>query len=150
MINTIIIIKSLKFFIYQMTEWRKARQATSKVRQARLEEKKRKEREEIPPSPPSPLPAERTKQPPVNAAPAPETTILTPQPLSPPTNELQDDVKANGLDFADFDNDTSSPFDNMELKTINDMEELAQVREMLLFSRQTYAVIIGRLRRSTR
>ncbi|RLU23246.1 hypothetical protein DMN91_003449 [Ooceraea biroi] len=37
--------------------------------------------------------------------------------------DLQDHVKINGgLDFADFDNDTSSPFDNMELKTINDME----------------------------
>lgn len=63
---------------------------------------------------------------PINA-PVPETTILTPQPLSPPANDLQDHIKVNGLDFADFDNDTSSPFDNLELKTINEMEELAQV-----------------------
>nr|XP_021198089.2 uncharacterized protein LOC110381970 [Helicoverpa armigera] len=31
------------------------------------------------------------------------------------------------LTFRDFENDTSSPFDNVELKTINDMELLAQV-----------------------
>lgn len=31
------------------------------------------------------------------------------------------------LTFKDFENDTSSPFDNVELKTINDMELLAQV-----------------------
>lgn len=109
----------------QMIEWRKARQATSKARQTRLEEKK-KEIEETPPSPP-PVPTDYAKQLPVNTALAPKTTILMPQPLSPPANDLQDHVKTNGLDFADFDNDTSSPFDNMELKTINDMEELAQV-----------------------
>lgn len=113
-----------------MCEWRKARQAHSKARQARLEEKIKKEKEETPPSPP-PFPTDCVKQLPINTAPVPETTILTPQPLSPPVNDLQDlqdHTKTNGdLDFADFDNDTSSPFDNMELKTINDMEELAQV-----------------------
>ncbi|GBP61746.1 hypothetical protein EVAR_31074_1 [Eumeta japonica] len=31
------------------------------------------------------------------------------------------------MTFSDFENDTSSPFDNVELKTINDMELLAQV-----------------------
>lgn len=31
------------------------------------------------------------------------------------------------LTFKDFENDTSSPFDNVELKTINDMELLAQI-----------------------
>lgn len=116
-----------KSVLEKMCEWRKARQAYSKARQARLREKRKKEKEEAPPSPPPPL-ADCVKQVPVNAPPAPET-ILTPQPLSsPPANDLQDHVKTNGdLDFADFDNDTSSPFDNMELKTINDMEELAQV-----------------------
>ncbi|XP_053987322.1 ubiquitin-associated protein 1 [Hylaeus volcanicus] len=109
----------------KMTEWRTVRQANNKARHARLDEKKMREKKEFSPPPPPPLP-DMTKQLPVNA-PAPETTILTPQPLSPPPNDLQDHVKTNGLDFADFDNDTSSPFDNMELKTINDMEELAQV-----------------------
>ncbi|XP_032514512.1 uncharacterized protein LOC116768007 [Danaus plexippus] len=33
----------------------------------------------------------------------------------------------NTLTYKDFENDTSSPFDNVELKTINDMELLAQV-----------------------
>lgn len=33
----------------------------------------------------------------------------------------------DNLTFKDFENDTSSPFDNVELKTINDMELLAQV-----------------------
>lgn len=114
-----------KSVLEKICEWRKARQACSRARQARLKEKRKKEEEEAPPSPP---PLDCTKQIPVNAPPAPETTILTPQPLSPPANDLQDHVKTNGdLDFADFDNDTSSPFDNMELKTINDMEELAQV-----------------------
>jgi len=120
-----------------MYEWRKARQVNSKARQARLEEKRKKEKEKTPPSSP-PLPSDCVKQLPLNTAPAPETTILTPQPLSPPAsdnmNELHDHVKINGdLDFADFDNDTSSPFDNMELKTINDMEELAQVNNIRLY-----------------
>ncbi|CAL7947486.1 unnamed protein product [Xylocopa violacea] len=107
----------------KMTEWRNVRQANMKARYARLEEKKKKEKKEFSPPPPPPLP-DIVK--PINA-PVPETTILTPQPLSPPANDLQDHIKVNGLNFADFDNDTSSPFDNMELKTINDMEELAQV-----------------------
>jgi len=120
-----------------MYEWRKARQVYSKARQARLEEKRKKEREKTPPSSP-PLPSDCVKQLPINVAPVPETTILTPQPLSPPAsdnmNELHDHVKINGdLDFADFDNDTSSPFDNMELKTINDMEELAQVNNIRIY-----------------
>lgn len=54
------------------------------------------------------------------------TTILTPQRLSPLSSQIKD-IKINGLDYSDFDNDTSSPFDNMELQSINDMEELAQV-----------------------
>lgn len=107
----------------KMTEWRNVRQANSKARQARLEEKRRKEKKESSPPPPPPLP-DVTK--PIKA-PVPETTILTPQPLSPPANDLQVHVKTNGLDYSDFDNDTSSPFDNMELKSINEMEELAQV-----------------------
>lgn len=33
----------------------------------------------------------------------------------------------NKINYSDFENDTSSPFDNMELKTINDLAILAQV-----------------------
>lgn len=32
------------------------------------------------------------------------------------------------INYSDFENDTSSPFDNVELKTINDLDILAQVR----------------------
>lgn len=32
-----------------------------------------------------------------------------------------------GFNISDFENDTSSPFDSVELKTLNDMEELAHV-----------------------
>ncbi|KAH0561806.1 ubiquitin-associated protein 1 [Cotesia glomerata] len=113
----------------KLEEWRKARKENKEAREQRIEERKKREQEKEEltksnsPSSPEVLPL------PVKVAPAPKTTILTPQPLSPPC-DLQDidlNVKSNGLDYADFDNDTSSPFDNMELKTINDMEELAQV-----------------------
>ena len=104
-----------------MSAWRKARQASSEARQTRLEEKRKREKES--PSPPR----QDSPQLPVKGAPVPETTILTPQPLSPPPNDIRDNIKSNQLNYADFDNDTSSPFDNMLLKTINDKEELAQV-----------------------
>lgn len=35
--------------------------------------------------------------------------------------------KFNKINYSDFENDTSSPFDNVELKTINDLDILAQV-----------------------
>lgn len=108
----------------KMSEWRKVRRINEEARRARLEEKK-KEDEASPSLPVSTC--DTVNQLPVQVAPAPETTILMPQPLTLPASEIQDHSGTNGLDFADFDNDTSSPFDNMELKTINDMEELAQV-----------------------
>ncbi|XP_063973053.1 uncharacterized protein LOC135160446 [Diachasmimorpha longicaudata] len=112
----------------KVTEWRKARLANAEARKARLERRKKRESELSMASPASP---EDTMIPlPVKVAPAPEATILTPQPLSPPHNDLHNidiNVKYNRLNYEDFYNDTSSPFDNVELKTINDMEELAQV-----------------------
>lgn len=108
--------------LQKMSEWRKARLANSEARQARLEEKRKKHEN-------SPSPPPQDSSLPVKTAPVPETTILTPQPLSPPANDLQQisKNKSNDLNYADFDNDTSSPFDNMLLKSINDKEELAQV-----------------------
>ncbi|XP_018326077.1 myosin-M heavy chain [Agrilus planipennis] len=55
--------------------------------------------------------------------------ILTPIPLKEPicstvTSKLND---KSPLNISDFEADNSSPFDNVELKTINDLEELAQV-----------------------
>lgn len=104
-----------------MSEWRKARLSNSEARQARLEEMKKREEES--PSPPG----QNSPQLPIKGAPVPETTILTPQLLSPLPYHIRDNIQSNQLNYADFDNDTSSPFDNMLLKTINDKEELAQV-----------------------
>ncbi|XP_012285075.1 uncharacterized protein LOC105702243 [Orussus abietinus] len=114
-----------KSVVTKIVEWRKVRNEIIQARRTRLEEKKKVEEEEERNI--SPPPSESISQPPVKATPVPETTVLTPQPLSPPANDLQNCIKSNGLNLADFDNDTSSPFDNMELKSINDMEELAQV-----------------------
>lgn len=38
-----------------------------------------------------------------------------------------DNMLTKNINISDFESDTSSPFDNMELKTINDLEELASV-----------------------
>lgn len=57
--------------------------------------------------------------------------ILTPIPLNTnnanKSTELKSPVDRSPFNISDFEADTSSPFDNMELKSINDMEELAQV-----------------------
>lgn len=106
-----------------MKEWHKARTSYIEARKLRLDEKRKKEMENTPPSSPvskNPL-----------SLPASESTILTPQQLTFPVDNIQNHVKVNGLDYSDFDNDTSSPFDNMELKTINEMEELAQVFKII-------------------
>lgn len=55
--------------------------------------------------------------------------ILKPIPILKPhvqttTNNQQ---LLGGINISDFENDTSSPFDSVELKTLNDMEELAHV-----------------------
>lgn len=57
--------------------------------------------------------------------------ILTPIPLNTnnanKSTELKSPLDRSPFNISDFEADTSSPFDNMELKSINDMEELAQV-----------------------
>lgn len=55
--------------------------------------------------------------------------ILKPIPLGNTEKQLKprEADKQMAFNFSDFENDTSSPFDNMELKSINDLEELAQV-----------------------
>lgn len=59
------------------------------------------------------------------------SNILTPIPLQKQENQPQmcKPVDKSPFNISDFENDTSSPFDNMELKSINDMEELAQVNK---------------------
>ncbi|KAJ0174934.1 hypothetical protein K1T71_009075 [Dendrolimus kikuchii] len=65
----------------------------------------------------------------------PENSLLDdPDPLqalklNTKINRIQYNRNVETLTFRDFENDTSSPFDNVELKTINDMELLAQVLE---------------------
>ncbi|KAG8225416.1 hypothetical protein J437_LFUL004616 [Ladona fulva] len=62
--------------------------------------------------------------------------ILTPTPYGLFMNKKQDSV-ATAFNLSDFEADTSSPFDNMELKTINDMEELAHVLQPMSNSHKT-------------
>lgn len=54
------------------------------------------------------------------------TNILTPIPLTSQMHSSKP-VDKSPFNISDFEDDTSSPFDNMELKSINDLEELAQV-----------------------
>lgn len=45
----------------------------------------------------------------------------------PKSTNLLNNNTYNKINYSDFENDTSSPFDNMELKTMNDLDILAQV-----------------------
>lgn len=53
--------------------------------------------------------------------------LLTPQTIHVETCLNKNYVKNTQINYSEFETDTSSPFDNMELKTLNDFEELAQV-----------------------
>ncbi|GJQ73894.1 hypothetical protein Trydic_g18828 [Trypoxylus dichotomus] len=56
------------------------------------------------------------------------TNILTPTPLLDTTTQYShQSMDKSPFNISDFEADTSSPFDNMALKTINDMAELAIV-----------------------
>lgn len=58
------------------------------------------------------------------------TQVLQPIPAQQTTLKISsyDNVLTKkNINISDFESDTSSPFDNMELKTINDLEELASV-----------------------
>lgn len=110
-----------------MSEWRKVRNLEKENKKKRIEEYKKNINNTSAPSSPS---SDKLPELPIKIAPAPKTTILKPQLLSPRLQQFHNidiNVKTNGLDYADFENDTSNPFDNVELKTINDMKELAQV-----------------------
>lgn len=52
--------------------------------------------------------------------------VLKPVPLQNTNSNLQT-TQIKPFNLSDFESDTSSPFDNMELKSINDLEVLAQV-----------------------
>ena len=62
---------------------------------------------------------------------APQYSILTPVPITQSSTNTHSSKTSNAFNISDFEADTSSPFDNMELKTINEMEELAHVLQPL-------------------
>lgn len=57
------------------------------------------------------------------------TQVLQPIPAQQTSLKMSsfDNMLTKNINLSDFESDTSSPFDNMELKTINDLEELASV-----------------------
>lgn len=57
------------------------------------------------------------------------TQVLQPIPAQQTILKISsfDNMLTKNINISDFESDTSSPFDNMELKTINDLEELASV-----------------------
>lgn len=57
------------------------------------------------------------------------TQVLQPIPAQQTNLKMSsfDNMLTKNINLSDFESDTSSPFDNMELKTINDLEELASV-----------------------
>jgi hypothetical protein len=57
--------------------------------------------------------------------------MLTPVPITLASTSACTSKASDNFNISDFEADTSSPFDNMELKTINEMEELAHVLQPL-------------------
>jgi len=65
----------------------------------------------------------------LNPAQPQNTQVLQPIPAQQTNFKMSsyDTMLTKNINISDFESDTSSPFDNMELKTINDLEELASV-----------------------
>ncbi|EEZ98121.1 uncharacterized protein LOC663430 [Tribolium castaneum] len=117
-----------KTVIEKMKEWRTARsvmfqQLNERLEKAREEKKRQDEQtdyqleEEIEVSSPSQCYQQNQSMlMPVKTY----STVLTPVSSGSQTDK-------SPFNISDFEADTSSPFDNMELKSINDLEELAQV-----------------------
>lgn len=65
----------------------------------------------------------------LNPAQPQNTQVLQPIPAQQTNFKISsyDNMLTENINISDFESDTSSPFDNMELKTINDLEELASV-----------------------
>lgn len=64
----------------------------------------------------------------LNPAQPQNTQVLQPIPAQQTNFKISSyDMLTENINISDFESDTSSPFDNMELKTINDLEELASV-----------------------
>ncbi|KAL7294030.1 hypothetical protein TKK_0012599 [Trichogramma kaykai] len=118
-----------KNVLVKMKAWRKARASYVEARKAKIEEKLMKATEKSSPSSSS----TNLSQTSVTAT-SSESPLFSPQIMSLPDKNHFFPMKTNGLDYSDFDTDTSSPFDNMELKTINDMEALAEVLQPVTLS----------------
>ncbi|XP_063908788.1 ubiquitin-associated protein 1 [Zophobas morio] len=140
-----------KTVVEKMKEWRNARsvmfqQLSVRLEKAKVEEKKKREEKieyqqgekEEESSPTNnlylgPSQSYQQKQPilvPTQATPNLFSSILTPIPLKDQIFAQNIEYKSpekSPFNISDFEADTSSPFDNMELKSINDLEELAQV-----------------------
>lgn len=114
----------------KMCQWRLLRQSQREMRRKRLEvEKKVREVTEQAAATEEQSPPERAVSPPTSK-PYP---ILTPVPIHASTNS-QSTSYSRSFNISEFEQDTASPFDNMELKTINDMEELAHVLQPAVIS----------------
>jgi len=69
------------------------------------------------------------------------TQVLQPIPAQQTNSKMSsyDSLLTKNINISDFESDTSSPFDNMELKTINDLEELASVLKPIPVFSNTYS-----------
>lgn len=93
----------------KMREWRAFRNTLQQERRQRLERLKVLVDD-----------LEDTKSP-------PQDILVPTQVLKPTAASFPAPTDKSPFNIAEFEDDTSSPFDNMELKSINDMEELARV-----------------------
>jgi hypothetical protein len=140
-----------KTVIEKMKEWKTARsvmyqELNERLEKARLQEKKKLEEKleyqikneeaEVSPSsytnsgPSQCYQQNQSMLMPTQATANSFSNILTPIPLKEQSLSQHSGFKSpekSPFNISDFDPDTSSPFDNMELKSINDLEELAQV-----------------------
>lgn len=111
-----------------MTQWRELRKSQREARRERVEaEKKLKASTETSPAEENSA-SDRPTSP--SSKPYP---ILTPVPINASINP-QSNTYSKAFNVSEFEQDTSSPFDNMELKTINDLEELAHVLQPTVIS----------------
>lgn len=113
-----------------MYQWRRLRRSQLEARCERLEaEDCAREDAEQAAVTKEQSPSERAVSPPAST-PYP---ILTPVPINASTHS-QSTSYSRPFNISEFEQDTASPFDNMELKTINDMEELAHVLQPAVIS----------------
>jgi len=101
-----------------MEKWRNHKDEESRQREERFKRLKERDKSEAAVKPP-----EKSDKNIVSSY--AESSILTPVNAYVSTNTKKS--TPSNFNFSDFEDDNSSPFDNMELKTINDMEVLASV-----------------------